>query len=137
MLLRVSRSNRLQASRNQVWSCRMATHGTATAAAAAARYSPRALFTSIAARGAVKVDQTKKGNDPSQDQKGDHHKQATETTSSDHPAKHPDPQQSPSKSTGIRSEGPGSTKSGEGVDEGVHKDKEIEGGQHDNFPFPV
>ncbi|KAI4869422.1 hypothetical protein F4820DRAFT_406492 [Hypoxylon rubiginosum] len=132
MLLRVSRSNRLQASRNQVCSRRMATHGTSTAC-----YSPRALFTSVAARAAVKVDQTKKSNDPSQDLKEEHHKQATQTTSSDHPAKQPDLQQSPSKSTGIRSEGPGSTKAGEGTDKGVHKDKEIEGGQHDNYPYTI
>ncbi|KAI1777952.1 hypothetical protein F4818DRAFT_408526 [Hypoxylon cercidicola] len=137
MLLRVSRSNRLQASRNQVWSNRMATHGTA-------RHSPRAPFTSTTASAAVRVDQTKKSNDPSQDLREEHLKQATKTTAGegegeghDHPAKQPDPQPSPSKSTGIRSEGPGSTKSGEGTDRGVHKEKDIEGGQHDNYPFTI
>ncbi|KAI1378182.1 hypothetical protein F4677DRAFT_385386 [Hypoxylon crocopeplum] len=92
----------------------------------------RAPFTSSAAYLAVKIDQTKKSNDPSEDQKEEHHKQATRTTSGegrDHPAKQPDPQQSPSKSTGVRSEGPES-KSGEGLDTGVHKERGAGPGQH-------
>ncbi|KAI6090353.1 hypothetical protein F4821DRAFT_229122 [Hypoxylon rubiginosum] len=131
MLLRVFRTNR-----NQVFSSYR--HG-----ATWTRYSPRAPFTSAAVRGAVKFDQTKKSNDPSQEQTEAHHEQAkqAETSSDDgargHPAKQSDPQPSPSKSTGIMSEGPGSSKAGEGADRGVHKEKGMEGGQHDNIPFPI
>jgi hypothetical protein len=74
--------------------------------------------------GDVVVDQTKEGNDPSKKQKDEHQAQATkpgQSSDGEHPAKQPDPQKSPSKSTGIEKEGPG-TKSGEGEDHGVQKD---------------
>ncbi|KAI2631047.1 hypothetical protein GGR54DRAFT_635650 [Hypoxylon sp. NC1633] len=84
----------------------------------------RAPFASSAARPAVLMDQTRKSNDPAQDQKEGHQAQATETgEGEEHPAKQPDPQPSPSKSTGIRSEGPGGSRAGEGkvADGGVLK----------------
>ncbi|KAI1761468.1 hypothetical protein GGR53DRAFT_505612 [Hypoxylon sp. FL1150] len=101
-----------------------------------------APFTSVAARGAVLFDQTKKSNDPSEDQKEGHHKEATSTPSDGdrgHPAKQPDPQQSPSKSTGIRDDGPGGSESGKGRDEGVHKEKDVaeKDGQMDNYPYAI
>ncbi|KAI1393390.1 uncharacterized protein F4822DRAFT_384495 [Hypoxylon trugodes] len=90
-------------------------------------------FASSTSHLAIKADQTKKGNDPSSEQKEEHHEQATQTASSEsreHPAKQPDPQPSPSKSTGVRSEGPGESKAGEGVDRGVHKERGAGAGQH-------
>ncbi|KAI1465266.1 uncharacterized protein F4812DRAFT_440271 [Daldinia caldariorum] len=95
----------------------------------------RAPFATSAARyTVVVVDQTKKSNDPSAEQKDEHREQATKTASSGvqdrgHPAKQPDPQPSPSKSTGVRSEGPGS-KAGEGPDPDVSKEKAAGAGQH-------
>ncbi|KAI1658244.1 hypothetical protein F4813DRAFT_357846 [Daldinia decipiens] len=92
-------------------------------------YAP---FTTCPVRFKVVVDQTKKSNDPEEELKEEHHKQATKATSGkdrDHPAKQPDPQPSPSKSTGIRTEGPGS-KAGEGPDPDVHKEKAAGAGQH-------
>ncbi|KAI0834892.1 hypothetical protein F5Y06DRAFT_277463 [Hypoxylon sp. FL0890] len=97
-----------------------------------ARPSTRAPFTTSAARAAVLTDQTRKSNDPSEKQKEGHHKQATKTTSGEgreHPAKQPDPQPSPSKPTGVRSEGPES-KSGEGSEPAVHREKGAGAGQH-------
>ncbi|KAI1800029.1 hypothetical protein F4811DRAFT_541008 [Daldinia bambusicola] len=89
-------------------------------------------FTTSARRSRVVVDQTKKSNDPSAEQKDEHREEATKTGSGedrDHPAKQPDPQPSPSKSTGVRSEGPGS-KAGEGPDPDVRKEKGAGAGQH-------
>ncbi|KAI1143618.1 hypothetical protein F5Y05DRAFT_361971 [Hypoxylon sp. FL0543] len=94
--------------------------------------SIHAPFTTSAARTAIRADQTRKSNDPSEEQKEGHHKQAKKTTSGedrDHPAKQPDPQPSPSKPTGVRSEGPES-KSGEGSEPAVHKEKGAGAGQH-------
>ncbi|KAI0397676.1 hypothetical protein F5Y17DRAFT_414225 [Xylariaceae sp. FL0594] len=70
--------------------------------------------------GETKFDQTKESNDPSKDVKSDHRAAAEQTADdgssrdSDHPAKRPDPQESPSKPTGVETEGPGGSKAGEG-----------------------
>ncbi|KIV81329.1 hypothetical protein PV11_03520 [Exophiala sideris] len=75
--------------------------------------------------GETTVDQTKQSNDPSNSKKDAHQAQATKPGSAEgrsHPAKQPDPQQSPSKSTGFETEGPGS-KAGAGADKGVSKDR--------------
>lgn len=86
-------------------------------------------FTPSVSRGIV--DRTRKNNDSSQGQKDSHHQQATKAGTSGssqyHPAKQGDPQQSPSKSTGIEVEGFGSAKSGVGSEpkEGVYQDKEV------------
>ncbi|TRX98578.1 hypothetical protein FHL15_000652 [Xylaria flabelliformis] len=51
-----------------------------------------------------KFDQTKESNDPSKGLKPEHKAQAKQAESSkgkDHPAKQPDPQPAPSKSTGV------------------------------------
>lgn len=72
----------------------------------------------------VKMDQTKKSNDPSEENKDDHQAQAEMVDSDkgrDHPAKQADPQKAPSKSTGIQTEGPDS-KAGEGEDKKVMED---------------
>jgi hypothetical protein len=82
-------------------------------------------YSSSSVLGSVKVDQTKKSNDPSESQKQDHMERAQGTGRSegrDHPAKQPDPQQSPSKATGIETEGPGS-KSGTKEEGGVTTDR--------------
>jgi hypothetical protein len=74
-------------------------------------------------------DQTKESNDSSKGLKSEHKdqlKKENNSAGSDHPAKQPDPQASPSKSTGVREEGPGS-KAGEGKDEGVTKDDKVRG----------
>ncbi|MCJ1397426.1 hypothetical protein MMC11_000619 [Xylographa trunciseda] len=64
----------------------------------------------------VKVDQTKKNNDPSQSPEESHKAQASETDSDKvekaHPAQQPDPQQEPSRTTGIEKEGAGGVKAG-------------------------
>lgn len=69
-------------------------------------------------------DQTKESNDASKGLKPEHKAQAKQAESSegrDHPAKQPDPQPAPSKSTGVRYDGLNS-KAGEGKDKGVTKD---------------
>jgi hypothetical protein len=70
------------------------------------------------------VDQTKSNNDPSQEKRDEHVKAGNKASSaegSDHPAKHPDPQKPPERSTGIETRGPDGN-SGEGEDTGgVHK----------------
>ncbi|CAJ2510092.1 Uu.00g059920.m01.CDS01 [Anthostomella pinea] len=78
---------------------------------------------------AVKADQTKKSNDPSASQKEEHGSQAEQVSGEgrDHPAKQPDPQQSPSKSTGVREEGPNG-KAGSAPDQGVHTEKDAGAG---------
>ena len=60
----------------------------------------------------VTFDQTKKGNDP----KGDEDKSAKPQSGDkeSHPQKQPDPQKSPSRSTGIETDGPGDSKAGKG-----------------------
>lgn len=60
----------------------------------------------------VTFDQTKKGNHP----KGEEDKSAKPQTGDkeSHPQKQPDPQKSPSSSTGIETEGPGDSKAGNG-----------------------
>ncbi|MCJ1474082.1 hypothetical protein MMC13_002740 [Lambiella insularis] len=63
-------------------------------------------------------DQTKKGNDPTQELQANHKVQAQETTSDKrdkaHPAQQPDPQKEPSRSTGIEKEGPDGARAGRG-----------------------
>ncbi|KAH6648386.1 hypothetical protein BKA67DRAFT_661367 [Truncatella angustata] len=76
------------------------------------------------------VDQTKKNNESSQEHKDSHRQQATKAGSSGssegHPAKQADPQPSPSKSTGIETDGPGSSKAGTGSDRGgVYQDEDV------------
>ncbi|EXJ54717.1 hypothetical protein A1O7_10058 [Cladophialophora yegresii CBS 114405] len=70
------------------------------------------------------VDQTKKNNDANQEKKDEHVKAGNKATSAegrDHPAKQPDPQKAPERSTGFETEGPDGN-SGEGKDTGnVHK----------------
>ena len=61
----------------------------------------------------VTFDQTKKGNSP----EGEEDKTAKPQSSDKeetHPQKQPDPQTSPSSSTGIEPEGPGGSKAGKG-----------------------
>ena len=72
----------------------------------------------------TKFDQTKESNAPSKPARTEHENQAQKSDFDEdtHPAKQPDPQQSPSKATGIQTEGPGS-KAGEGQDKGVTEDK--------------
>lgn len=74
--------------------------------------------------GETKFDQTKESNAPSKPARTEHENQAQKSDFDEdtHPAKQPDPQQSPSKATGIQTEGPGS-KAGEGQDKGVTEDK--------------
>ncbi|MCJ1287717.1 hypothetical protein MMC26_007069 [Xylographa opegraphella] len=66
----------------------------------------------------VKIDQTKKNNDPSQPQEESHKAQASETDSDKvdkaHPAQQPDPQKEPSRTTGIEKEGAVGVKAGRG-----------------------
>ncbi|MCJ1295453.1 hypothetical protein MMC34_007016 [Xylographa carneopallida] len=66
----------------------------------------------------VKVDQTKKNNDPSQPQEESHKAQASETESDNidkaHPAQQPDLQKEPSRTTGIEKEGAGGVVAGRG-----------------------
>ncbi|KAJ9654768.1 hypothetical protein H2198_006207 [Neophaeococcomyces mojaviensis] len=85
-----------------------------------------ASSSSDSAYGSPVVDQTKKGNDPNQDKRDEHKEagnKATDASGRDHPAKQPDPQKSPERSTGFETEGPG-TKAGEGEDTGnVHKEE--------------
>ena len=72
----------------------------------------------------TQFDQTKESNNPANPAKNEHQNQAQKSGFSEetHPAKQPDPQQSPSKATGIQTEGPGSN-AGEGEDKGVMKDE--------------
>ncbi|KAK5064441.1 hypothetical protein LTR84_000274 [Exophiala bonariae] len=88
-------------------------------------WKPAKRYSSSNVVGSVKVDQTKKSNNPSRAHETDHTEQAQRTGSSkgrDHPAKQPDPQESPSKATGIQSEGPDS-KAGAKEDKGVTTDR--------------
>ncbi|KIX96332.1 uncharacterized protein Z520_08110 [Fonsecaea multimorphosa CBS 102226] len=75
------------------------------------------------------VDQTKHDNNPDQDKRAEHVKAGKSATSSEgrgHPAKQPDPQKPPERSTGFETEGPDG-KSGEGKDTGgVHKQEKPE-----------
>ncbi|KAI1818612.1 hypothetical protein GGS20DRAFT_527898 [Poronia punctata] len=73
--------------------------------------------------GQPRFDQTHESNDPS---KGvaEKHKAQCKQGPGDHPAKQPDPQQAPSKSTGVRRDGPDS-KAGEGEDRGVTVDEKV------------
>ncbi|KAI0487619.1 hypothetical protein F4859DRAFT_510188 [Xylaria cf. heliscus] len=87
----------------------------------------RIQHSSSSAIGEIKRDQTKELNDPSKGLKPEHKMQAKQAESNegrDHPAKQPDPQPAPSKSTGVRYDGPDS-KAGEGKDKGVTKDDDF------------
>jgi hypothetical protein len=59
---------------------------------------------------AVLADQTKKNNSPGQENTEAHEQAATKTSHEEsegqHPAKRPDPQEPPTRSTGIQPEGP-------------------------------
>ncbi|EXJ69607.1 uncharacterized protein A1O5_07643 [Cladophialophora psammophila CBS 110553] len=78
---------------------------------------------------ATTVDQTKNNNDPNLGKRGEHVKAGKSATSSEgrgHPAKQPDPQEPPKRSSGFETQGPDG-KSGEGEDTGgVHKEKKPE-----------
>jgi len=105
-----------------------ATTATARATACRCQCQPQQRRNFSSAIGETKFDQTKESNDPSKGMKSEHKAEAKQTTSDegrgDHPAKQADPQQSPSKSTGVETEGPG-TKAGEGKDPGVTKDADV------------
>lgn len=80
-----------------------------------------------AATSQIRFDQTKTSNDPSKGMTSQHKDQSKNThdgAGGDHPAKQPDPQQAPSKSTGVRTDGPDG-KAGEGQDKGVTKDDTV------------
>ncbi|OAP55425.1 hypothetical protein AYL99_10398 [Fonsecaea erecta] len=72
---------------------------------------------------ATVVDQTKHDNDPDLDKRDEHVRAAKSVTTKegrDHPAKQPDPQKPPERSTGVETQGPDG-KSGEARDtRGVH-----------------
>lgn len=84
---------------------------------------------SYASKPTVKIDQTKKSNNPDEDLKPEHHEHGTTTRTLEgekgatqpHPAKQPDPQPSPERSTGVQPSGPES-KAGEGRAGAVHKE---------------
>lgn len=68
----------------------------------------------------IRFDQTKKSNDPDGAPTDNHTHNAKEDNSNDnnkppHPAKQPHTQETPSRSTGVRAEGPGGKKAGEGA----------------------
>ncbi|KUI72369.1 hypothetical protein VM1G_11825 [Cytospora mali] len=91
----------------------------------------------------IKFDQTKKSNDPDgEPREGQHDASSSGKGSADaqpHPAKQPDPQSTPSKSTGVRGEGPGG-KAGEGQRTGgaQQKDKEaVEGAKQHSVRKPI
>ncbi|RYC65220.1 hypothetical protein CHU98_g979 [Xylaria longipes] len=91
------------------------------------RFRIRMQHNSSSAIGEIKFDQTKESNDPLKGLKPEHKAHAKQTGSNegeDHPAKQPDPQPAPSKSTGVRYDGPDS-KAGEGRDKGVTKDNDF------------
>lgn len=74
------------------------------------------------------VDQTKQNNDSSQPQKEEHRQQSTKagkSSQSDLQSKQPDPQASPSKSTGIETDGPGGSKAGTGPEPDVYKNEDV------------
>lgn len=90
---------------------------------------------SASSTGATVVDQTKQGNDPNADKREGHKEAAAQTTSGegrDHPAKQPDPQASPERSTGFETQGPGSSEAGTGGEKemGGKPHKEGGGGEH-------
>lgn len=88
---------------------------------------------SASSTGATVVDQTKQGNDPNSDKKEEHQQAAAQTTSSegrDHPAKQPDPQVSPERSTGFETQGPGSEAGKGGEKEMGGKPHQEGGGEH-------
>lgn len=78
----------------------------------------------------VKIDQTKKSNNPDEDPTVEHHEHGSTArtleggkgAAQSHPAKQPDPQPSPERSTGVQPSGPES-KAGEGRVDGVHKEE--------------
>lgn len=89
-----------------------------------------ARLASSASKPTVKIDQTKKSNDPDESPKPEHHERGTTARTLEgekgatqpHPAKQPDPQPSPERSTGIQPSGPES-KAGEGRAGAVHREK--------------
>jgi len=75
--------------------------------------SPLVLRTSLRSASTISADQTKQGNSPNAPQKDRHEKFAQKVdgkNSESNPAKQPDPQQEPTASTGIETEGPGGEK---------------------------
>lgn len=89
-----------------------------------------ARFASSAPKPTVKIDQTKKSNNPDEAPKPEHHEQGTTARTLEgekgaaqpHPAKQPDPQPSPERSTGVQPSGPES-RAGEGSAGAVHREE--------------
>lgn len=87
-------------------------------------------FASSATKPAVKIDQTKRSNNPDEDPTPEHCEQGTTARALEgdtaaaqaHPAKQPDPQPSPARSTGVQPNGPES-RAGEGRAGAVHSEK--------------
>lgn len=85
----------------------------------------------------VTMDQTKHDNHPSNGKKPEHEHTASSARTEagrNHPAKQPDPQQSPERSTGFETDGPGSSEAGKGKDTGnVHQEKGEQPGKHQTW----
>lgn len=87
-------------------------------------------FASSATKPPVKIDQTKRSNNPDEDHTPEHREQGTtaralegDTSAAQaHPAKQSDPQPSPARSTGVQPNGPES-RAGEGRVDAVHREK--------------
>ncbi|KAH0848804.1 hypothetical protein AYO21_08245 [Fonsecaea monophora] len=90
------------------------------------RADPRRHPSPLCRSVATVVDQTKIDNKPHLDKRDEHTKIGKSATSGDgrgHPAKQPDPQKPPERSTGVETQG-SEGKSGEGRDTGgVHKEE--------------
>lgn len=95
----------------------------------ATRKITSARFASSAQQPTVKIDQTKKSNRPDESPRPEHEEHGTiaktlegeKGAAQPHPAKQPDPQPSPERSTGIQPSGPES-KAGEGRVGDVHRE---------------
>lgn len=86
-------------------------------------------FASSASKPVVKIDQTKRSNNPDEDHTPEHREQGTTARALEgdtaaaqaHPAKQPDPQPSPARSTGAQPGGPES-RAGEGRVDAAHRE---------------
>lgn len=83
------------------------------------------------------MDQTKQDNHPDNDKKAEHEHTASSARTEkgrNHPAKQPDPQKSPERSTGFETDGPGSSEAGKGKDTGgVHQEQKEQPGKHQSW----
>ncbi|KAK6850447.1 hypothetical protein PG995_004537 [Apiospora arundinis] len=132
----LSRTLRRQATTNQWGYIQQHRHPLVQSAVAAAITQRRLLSLSRALAtdllGETKVDQTRESNDPAGNKQEAHQTQARQASEEEqsqqrqHPAKQADPQPNPSKSTGIREEGPGGEVSGCGAEPGhVYQDEGV------------